>query len=984
MDLYNTQTRSRESIDDPVALQEAVFSGTHSFKSGSYIPVRKNGEYAGKIPAENARKAIELGYEIETDTQREVRNYVNEQGVTGGLKVALGQFADEALLGLPELVLDKTQDPLEAAKREGLKKEWDLTNTIFGVGGALSTLWTGAPLWRGASAAGQATTKTISAKIAALAGENATKSGIKKAATNLAGKTAGMGVEGAVVSMPRALTELALGDPEAAAESVISGAAIGGLFGAGLTVAKPAGKKAIDLLQKLEDDYKVTQKLRMTNLQNIAKNMIRKTTASYVGLKEKDIIRYIDEADSFVNVKTMDDLVYELDDKVVKFFDRAEDLRSKYDTAKKAYIATNKNLLESIKSGRAQSQMAVDVLDDAALLKQKIIDLSSKADEALIESQATVSKETVKSWFEKVKNEYFDIVISEKAAQGEKRFNDYIQRVDASFDDVVTGDGLREILKQVRSDATWSANFLDFNDLLNRAVKNFSHRLSNVLKKGVREYDVIMGEMAPDVEALKVLNKTLGLAGRDLTEVGVRQTVQDKLKGLLRAGKEPTLKAIQAFDERAGTNYTNQIENLKKLEASAKLVNKDVIKKELNPEGFKRAKDAEKAWKAARSQLERVKPIKDVQASIRNMGRADASIKKRDAFQWLAEQEGQLPDYYLDQFEKRRILDAFGKVAPNGSRRTVASAALAGGAGAALSAMGVPIPPAILATLGATGGFLSDYYAGHALKALIDKRPSWAGALFVEQEMKKAAMRFDKIPEILDRMAKKGPGPKRPPALEYIRRATEDVEDDTIAARMENFRERIAGYINDPWSMQELMGAYYGGIARTGAPVISEKIGEVTQRALDHLYDGMPKPFSITEPFAPKYQWLPSDFELNRFARKLQVIDDPLSVLEDLEAGTLTRDHMDTMKKVYPYFYEELRTRLLQESGKNRNFSYQQRLMLSIATGADLDSSIQPGNILNNQKIFMRQEEDQDTTKATGKIDVSKQALSTVQSAMEE
>jgi len=984
MDLYNTKTRSRESIDDPVALQEAIFSGTHSFKSGSYIPVRKNGEYAGKIPAENARKAIELGYEIETDTQREVRNYVDEQGVTGGLKVALGQFADEALLGLPELVLDKTQDPLEAAKREGLKKEWELTNTIFGVGGALSTLWTGAPLWRGASALGQATTKTISGKIAALAGENATKSGIKKAATNLAGKTAGMGVEGAVVSMPRALTELALGDPEAAAESVISGAAIGGLFGAGLTVAKPAGKKAIDLLQKLEDDYKVTQKLRMQGILNIAKNIMRKTTASYVGLKEEDIVRYINEADSFANVKTMEDLVYDLDGKVVKFFDRAEDLKSKYDTAKKAYIATNKNLLESIKSGRAQSQMAVDVLDDAVLLKQKIIDLSNAADEALIESQATVSKDTVKSWFEKVKNEYFDIVISEKAAQGEKRFNDYIQRVDASFGDMVTGDGLREILKQVRSDATWSANFLDFNDLLNRAVKSFSHRLSNVLKQSVPKYNDIMVQMAPDVQALRTLNKTLGIAGRDLTEVGVRQTVQDRLKGLLRAGKEPTLKAIQTFDERAGTNYTNQIEKLKKIEESAKLVNKDVIKKELNPEGFKRAKDAEKAWKAARAQLERVKPIKDVQASIRNMSRADASIKKRDAFQWLAEQEGELPNFYLDQFEKRRILDAFGKVAPNGTRRTYASAAIAGGAGAWLASIGFPIHPALMTGAGAAAGFASDYYAGHMLRGFIDKMPSFAGALFIEKEMKKAAMRFDKIPEILDRMAKKGPGPKRPPALEYIRRATEDIEDDTTAARMENFREKISGYISDPWSMQELMGAYYGGIARTGAPIISEKIGEVTQRALDHLYDGMPKPFSITEPFAPKYQWLPSDFELNRFARKLQVIDDPLSVLEDLEAGTLTRDHMDTMKKVYPYFYEELRTRILQESGKNRNFSYQQRLMLSIATGADLDSSIQPGNILNNQKIFMQQEEGQDTTKATGKIDVSKQALSTVQSAMEE
>jgi hypothetical protein len=982
MDLYNVQSRAREDIDDPVALQEAVFNGTHAFKTGTYVPVLKNGKYAGRVPSENARKAIELGYELETDTQSKVRKYVDDQGITGGLKVALGQFADEALLGLPELVFDKTADPFEIAKKEALKKEWELTNTVFGIGGALSTLWTGAPLWRGASKVGQATTKTISEKIALLAGENASKAGVKKAAANLAGKTAGMGVEGAIVSMPRGVTELALGDPEAAAESVIAGAAIGGLFGAGLTVAKPAGKKAINLLQKLEDDYKLTDKLRMQNVQNLAKSVMRKTTAAYAGLKEEDIIKYINEADSFVDVKTLEDLVYELDGRVVSYFDNAAALKDKLDTAKRAYIATNKNLLESIKSGRAQADMSVSLLDDAAVLKEKIIQQSNLADDALIESQAQVSKETLLSWFEKVKQDYFKIAISEKAAQGAKRFDDYIARVDASFGDTVDGTGLREVLKQVRSDATWSSNFLDFNDLLNRAVKNFSHRLSNILKQGVPQYNDIMVQMAPDVEALRGLNKALGTAGKELTEPGIRQTVQDKLKGMLKAGKEPTLDAVRIFDERAGTNYVGYIDRLKRIQAAAEKVNKDVISPSLNKEGYDRVKEASRQYWEADTKLQGIKAIKDVQASIRNMGGANPSIKKRDAFRWLAEQEGKASDFYLEQFDKRRILDAFEKTAPNGSRRTAATAALGGGIGATLTALGLPIPPLVSTTLGAGAGVIADYQAGMWLKNFLDKHKSAAGALFIEQEMKKAAMRFDKIPEILDRMAKKGPGPKRPAAIEYIRRATEDKDDDSVAARMEDFRDKIAGYISDPMTMQNLMGAYHGGIARTGAPVISEKIGEVALKALDHLYEGLPKPYTMSSPFAPKYKWMPSDFEINRFARRLQVIDDPLSVLDDMESGTLTRDHMDTMKKVYPYLYQELRTRIMQEAGKDRNFSYQQRLSLSIATGADLDGSIRPASILNNQKVFMQQGEQEEAPK--GQIKIDQQAQSVMQSAMEE
>lgn len=203
--------------------------------SGKTVRVVAPSGKVGDIPVENLSAAEAQGYKVETPAQATVREYLAEnRGLSGSAKVALAQFADEALFGLPELVHDKTADPLEVAKWEALKKEHEAANVIGGVGGFAASLLAGGPLFKGASMAGRAaegaTAKLLAQRLAAAGAEKGVARTVAEKALVNAAK---LGAESAVVAAPTAITEAALGDPDEAAETMLwsigGGAALGGI-----------------------------------------------------------------------------------------------------------------------------------------------------------------------------------------------------------------------------------------------------------------------------------------------------------------------------------------------------------------------------------------------------------------------------------------------------------------------------------------------------------------------------------------------------------------------------------------------------------------------------------------------------------------------------------------------------------------------------------------------------------------------------------
>lgn len=193
-------------------------------------------------------------------------------------------------MGLPGLIADKTQNPLDIANRKALAKEHeaaDLIGSGLGMaatfvnpvtGGATIAGKLGMPaakLFQAGSKVGQATEKFVAEKMAQTVGEGV--------AAKIAPKVAGMAAEGMTIMAPQAITETMLGDPGAAAESLMAGGALGGVLGGAIGVAGPVFSKMKGLAKGRIDDL---PKLREIH-EDAALNAIGASPAKKVELKNE-------------------------------------------------------------------------------------------------------------------------------------------------------------------------------------------------------------------------------------------------------------------------------------------------------------------------------------------------------------------------------------------------------------------------------------------------------------------------------------------------------------------------------------------------------------------------------------------------------------------------------------------------------------------------------------------------------------------------
>src|SRR5215217_3963477 len=98
--LYNTKTGKPEKLSED-QLTDAVKSGTHGYKKGTKVDVLDPDGQSYSVDSSELSTVLNEGYSIEAPRQIAVREYVKDnKGLKGTVKVALSQFADEALMGL--------------------------------------------------------------------------------------------------------------------------------------------------------------------------------------------------------------------------------------------------------------------------------------------------------------------------------------------------------------------------------------------------------------------------------------------------------------------------------------------------------------------------------------------------------------------------------------------------------------------------------------------------------------------------------------------------------------------------------------------------------------------------------------------------------------------------------------------------------------------------------------------------------------------
>jgi hypothetical protein len=100
------------------------------------------------------------------------------------------------------------------------------------------------------------------------------------------------------------------------------------------------------------------------------------------------------------------------------------------------------------------------------------------------------------------------------------------------------------------------------------------------------------------------------------------------------------------------------------------------------------------------------------------------------------------------------------------------------------------------------------------------------------------------------------------------------------------------------------------------------------------------------------------DTQKYRLKTQMRVVKNPLSVLEDLNSGQVTKEAVNTLKEVYPNLYDDIRYKMIAEVTANpESITYEKRLHLSHLFGTTLDASLEPGFKAMMQKSYATQEQ---------------------------
>jgi len=127
-------------------------------------------------------------------------------------------------------------------------------------------------------------------------------------------------------------------------------------------------------------------------------------------------------------------------------------------------------------------------------------------------------------------------------------------------------------------------------------------------------------------------------------------------------------------------------------------------------------------------------------------------------------------------------------------------------------------------------------------------------------------------------------------------------------------------------------------------PDVTRAIEDATLRKLQYLQSKAPKE-PPPGPFRTR-EWVPSKVEVERFARRVRAADDPVSVLEDIQNGTVTPEAAETLRAVYPQVFAEVQSRLITRSAELQvSLPHQKIVQMSLLFDAPLTPSLEPANL---------------------------------------
>ena len=166
---------------------------------------------------------------------------------------------------------------------------------------------------------------------------------------------------------------------------------------------------------------------------------------------------------------------------------------------------------------------------------------------------------------------------------------------------------------------------------------------------------------------------------------------------------------------------------------------------------------------------------------------------------------------------------------------------------------------------------------------------------------------------------------------------------------IKNMAENIDKIKDNPVYMNKLL---MDANLQSSAPQTYQQLRQVAGRAFVFLDSKLPRKTQMVNPFIKK-SYPTSDQEIYKFKKYVQAVQNPMSVLKDLNGGVLSREGIEAVRFVYPTLYSEMQSKVyegLEKAGGKT--TYKQRLQLGILMDLPTDLSLEPSSIQGLQSFY--------------------------------
>jgi len=180
--------------------------------------------------------------------------------------------------------------------------------------------------------------------------------------------------------------------------------------------------------------------------------------------------------------------------------------------------------------------------------------------------------------------------------------------------------------------------------------------------------------------------------------------------------------------------------------------------------------------------------------------------------------------------------------------------------------------------------------------------------------------------------------------------------DKSDSARMRDFRQLEALLIDLTTNPDRAYDRYSQAFEafRKAAPNVTDRLILKQLEAASYLYGKMPKNPSFGKTLNDAINdWKPSDQDLAKFERYVKAAQDPLSVLEDMKQGRITREGVETLQSLYPALYKSIQDVTFENLATlQKRLPYTQRINLSLLLNAPVDPSVTPAFVATMQGFY--------------------------------